>query len=36
MIEGETTGDGKADFSIAVLDPTHLIAWTEADFMLAP
>jgi len=34
MIEGETTGDGKADFSIAVLDPTHTIGWSSDDFLL--
>jgi hypothetical protein len=34
MIEGETTGDGKADFSILVLDPTHAITWGSNDFVL--
>lgn len=34
LIEGETTGDQKADFSIAVFDPTHTIAWDAGDFIL--
>jgi hypothetical protein len=36
MIEGDIGGDGKADFSIAVFDPTHTIAWRATDFVLLP
>ncbi|MFO1034961.1 MAG: calcium-binding protein [Hyphomicrobiales bacterium] len=34
MIEGEVTGDGKADFSIAVNDLDHSISWDSVDFSL--
>ena len=34
MIEGEITGDGKADFSILVLDPAYGITWDATDFGL--
>jgi Ca2+-binding RTX toxin-like protein len=33
-IEGEVNNDGKADFAIDVLDPTHLITFTAVDFIL--
>jgi Ca2+-binding RTX toxin-like protein len=33
-IEGEVNNDGKADFAIDVLDPTHLITFTAVDFNL--
>lgn len=34
MIEGEVTGDAKADFSIAVRDVDHSIIWNEFNFIL--
>ena len=34
MIEGEVTGDGKADFSIAVRDLDHSTVWQGKDFFL--
>src|SRR5262249_37384181 len=34
IITGETPGAGKAEFSIAVIDATHAIGWSAADFML--
>jgi Ca2+-binding RTX toxin-like protein len=33
-IEGETNGDGKADFSIAVNDLDHSTVWSADDFIL--
>jgi Ca2+-binding RTX toxin-like protein len=32
IIEGDVNGDGKADFSIELVDPTHALALTTADF----
>ena len=34
IIEGDVNGDSKADFSIEVIDPTHAITLTSADFVL--
>ncbi|MFO1034151.1 MAG: calcium-binding protein [Hyphomicrobiales bacterium] len=34
IIEGEVTGDGKADFSIAVRDLDHNISWDTDNFVL--
>lgn len=34
ILEGDVNGDGKADFSIAVDDPTHAIVFTQDDFIL--
>lgn len=35
LIEGDTNGDGKADFSIAITsDPFHSVTLTAADFVL--
>jgi hypothetical protein len=34
IIDGDVTGDGKADFAIFVEDPTHAITLTAADFLL--
>src|SRR5581483_8580334 len=31
IIEGDVTGDAKADFSVAVHDPTHIIDWTNVN-----
>jgi hypothetical protein len=34
LIEGDVHGDGKADFSIEIVNPTHSITLTSADFTL--
>lgn len=34
IIEGDVNGDAKADFSIELVDPTHAIVLTSADFLL--
>ena len=34
IIEGDVNGDAKADFSIELTDPTHVITLTGADFFL--
>ena len=34
IVEGDVNGDGKADFSILLLDPAHSYTLTQADFVL--
>lgn len=34
MIEGDINGDSKADFSIEIFSPSHLITFTDFDFVL--
>ena len=34
IVEGDVNGDGKADFSIEIVDAAHTITWTGADFFL--
>ena len=34
IIEGDVNGDGKADFSIELVDPTHAITLDPTDFVL--
>jgi hypothetical protein len=34
IVEGDTNGDGKADFSILIFDPDHAIQLTSGDFIL--
>jgi Ca2+-binding RTX toxin-like protein len=34
IVEGDVNGDGKADFSIELLDPSHAYTLTQADFVL--
>jgi Ca2+-binding RTX toxin-like protein len=34
VVEGDVNGDGKADFAIEILDPTHSHTLIEADFLL--
>jgi hypothetical protein len=34
IVEGDVNGDGKADFSFEILDPTHTIVLSDADFIL--
>ena len=34
IIEGDVNGDRKADFSIAISDPDHSIAFSADDFIL--
>jgi hypothetical protein len=34
IIEGDIDGNGAAEFSIKVFDPTHTITWTDANFDL--
>jgi hypothetical protein len=34
IFEGDVNGDGKADFSFEIIDPTHAIVLTGADFFL--
>lgn len=33
VVEGDVNGDGKADFAIDIVDPTHAITLTAADFL---
>jgi Ca2+-binding RTX toxin-like protein len=35
IIEADVNADGKSDFSIAVYDPTHLIQFTQSDFIVS-
>lgn len=34
IVEGDINGDKKADFAIEILDPTHAIVLSAADFLL--
>ena len=34
MIQGDVNGDQKADFAIDIVDPTHSVVLTAADFLL--
>jgi hypothetical protein len=32
--KAESSGDGKADIAIDIVNPLHNITWTAADFVL--